>query len=59
MFNLFYLIVLYRIGLDSVITPVVKSNKYSIRDVNNCRPIALAITFSKLFELIMLHYLHF
>ena len=43
--------------IASVITPVVKSNKNSVRDVNNYRPIALASTFSKLFELILLKYL--
>ena len=44
-------------SIASVITPVVKSNKNSVRDVNNYRPIALASTFSKLFELILLKYL--
>ena len=43
--------------IASVITPVVKSNKNSVRDVSNYRPIALASTFSKLFELILLKYL--
>ena len=43
--------------IASMITPVVKSNKNSVRDVNNYRPIALASTFSKLFELILLKYL--
>ena len=43
--------------IASVITPVVKSNKNSVRDVNNYRPIALVSTFSKLFRLILLKYL--
>ena len=43
--------------IASVITPVVKSNKNSVRDVDNYRPIALPSIFSKLFELILLKYL--
>ena len=43
--------------IASVISRVVKSHKNSVRDVNNYRPIALASTFSKLFELILLKYL--
>jgi len=40
--------------IESMITPVVKSNKNSTRDSQNYQPIALASTFSKLFELILL-----
>ena len=43
--------------IASVVAPVVLSNKNSIRDVNSYRPIALASTFSKMFELILLKYL--
>ena len=41
--------------LRSIIVPIVKDNSKDLKNVNNHRPIALATTFSKLFECFILH----
>ena len=41
--------------LRSIIVPIVKDNNKYLQKVSNYRPIALATTFSKLFECFILH----